>query len=158
MQQATYLDGDQGFLPDVELTNLLAIRMNLELEMSRFSSARTTATSLLKREIDDDLRSEIEKVTREIDEFETSKGTIVVSGSIDDANYFNYSLLRPTFGFRKVVGDIAELRLHCDKGYVGFIYKPDISYTVEPGYRDCSLTAIGTPGSTFELVELPTAQ
>ena len=156
--RATFLDRDRGFLPDETLTSFLAIRMNLELQMSRFSSARKTAAKLPKREISDALRSELEKMRSEIDQYEASPGTIVVSGRIDNSNYFSHSLLRPTFSFRNVKGDIAELRLHCDKGYVGFIYKPEISYTVEPGYRDCGLTAIGTPGSTFELIELPAAE
>jgi len=158
LRQATFLDKDRGFLPDDVLTNFLAARLNLELQMSLFSSGRKTADNLLKRELEDSSRAEIENVQRQIDEFESSEGLIVVAGSIDDSNYFGHLLLRPTFSFRNVTGDIAELRLHCDKGYVGFVYKPEISYTVEPGYRDCGLTAIGTPGSTFELIELPTVQ
>lgn len=100
------------------------------------------------------MRAGLERAQREIENLEDADGTIVISGNIDRANYFSHALLRSAFAFRKVEGDIAELRLHCDKGYVGFMYDADISYKVEPNYRDCSLTAIGTPGTTFELLEL----
>ena len=153
---AAFIDHGRGFLPDALLTKLLVAKLNLELQTSYFASARSTATSLMERTLDNPMRQEIEKVSREIDQIEKADSMIVVSGRIDSTNYFSHSLLRPTFSFRNLEGDIAELRLHCDKGYVGFIFKPELSYTVEPGYRDCGLTAIGTPGSTFELVELAT--
>jgi len=154
LNRATFLNGDRGYLPDESLTSLLAARFNLELEASLYAKARATATSLLARKLDDGLRAGLERVQREIDNLEVAEGTIVVSGNIDNSNYFGHDLLRGAFAFRNVEGDIAELRLHCDKGYVGFVYDAGISYNVEPGYRDCSLTAIGTPGTTFQLVEL----
>lgn len=154
LHRATFLDNSQGFLPEETLLSLLVSRLNHELNSSRFALAKVTAKDLLDRELDEDLRKQITATLFEIEQLVSAKGVIVHAGRIDDGNNSTHRLLRPQFKFRNVAGDIAELRLHCDKGYVGFTYDETLSYSVNPSYRECILTTIGTPGTTFDLVEL----
>ena len=69
-------------------------------------------------------------------------------------NSYYHRLLKSQFSFSEVKGDIAELRLRCEKGYVGFIYKEGTAYESESGVGECSLQIIGDPGTTFKLLEL----
>jgi|GEM_PF-803155 len=154
LRRATRLDNNRGFLPEHMLLNLLTTKFNLELRASRYARARATAESLLEREVDSEIRQQLTEKLREIDQLAFSEGAIVLPGRIDDSNYYGHTLLRRNFAFRSLRGDIAELRLHCDKGYVGFTFDEKMSYAVDPSYSDCYLNAIGTPGTTFELVEL----
>ena len=78
----------------------------------------------------------------------------MVKGKIDKANSFHHSLLRSRFSFSEVEGDLAELRLRCEKGYVGFVYQEGTAYEAEGGVGECSLQIIGDPGTTFKLLEL----
>ena len=68
--------------------------------------------------------------------------------------FVHHSLLRSRFSFTEVEGDIAELRLRCEKGYVGFIYKEEITFEVDEEAGECGLQVIGDPGTTFKLLEL----
>jgi len=68
---------------------------------------------LLDAKLGDELQEELKQISGEIVRLETLEGSIVVSGRIDSSNYWGHALLRPKFSFRKLAGDIAELRLHC---------------------------------------------
>ena len=77
-----------------------------------------------------------------------------MEGWINDANKFSHKLLKQSFYIVDVKGELAELKLYCDKGFAGFRFQPDLRYSVEDGFQDCSLTVIGNPGTTFTLVEI----
>jgi len=158
LAQAAFLDGRKGFLPDDVLSRVLVNKLNLELGFSRYVQAGRTAEAVLKREIDPGTRSEIETVVAQIETIAQSDSPVVVSGEISDSNQYAHRLLRSSFSFQEVEGDIAELRLHCPQGYYGYIHKPDTVYNIEPADQRCKLIAIGTPGTTFKLLELQGAR
>ena len=73
---------------------------------------------------------------------------IVVSKQVCKNNSASHRLFRSSFSILEVQGAIAELRLYCDKGFLGLVYhvKEDWSY--------CFLVAFGDPGTTFSIVEM----
>jgi len=76
-----------------------------------------------------------------------------VAGEVDASNRFIHYLYRKKFALEQVSGDIAELRLHCERAYVGFIYEVGKTYVVDPNTGSCTLILIGDPGTTFALIE-----
>lgn len=153
LKRATAMDNNAGFLPDALLTNVLISKLQLELRLNELVFAVYTVKVLRARELEDDLREFVDGVQAQIVEFRKAGKSFVTQGIVRVGNRSAHGLLYNQFSFRDVEGDIAELRLHCRRGYVGFIYQSDISYKVEDDLRSCTLHLIGTPGTTYSLVQ-----
>lgn len=153
LRRATAMKNGEGFLPDDVLNSLLRNRFAMELQLDRFADARSIGAILLERERDPDVRARVEAALAQIDALAASDQPISVTGRIDDSTHYFHRLLKKRFHFRDIEGDIAELRLHCDRDYVGFPFNADLAYTLKDDLGQCGLRVIGTPGTTFTLVE-----
>ena len=151
--RATFMDHDRAFLPEETMTGTLTSRFGLELKLNRFGSALKTGGELLERGLDNQTRQMVERTLGQINALADSDQPIAIDGVVNANNLFFHTLLRRSFQFEGVKGDIAELRLHCDKDYVGFVYD-DLSYSVAESLGNCRLRVIGTPGTTFKLIEI----
>lgn len=154
LSRATAMDKGRGFLPEDVLTSMLANRFALELQLNLYARAAETGRLLLERSPSPERKAAIEQALTQIDALAGTDQPILVAGRIDRSAHFFHLLLRPRFQFQDIDGDIAELRLHCDQDYAGFSYTPGMAYTVNGDLSDCTLRVIGTPGTTFTLVEL----
>ena len=147
-------DSGAYYLPEKGVPRLLLSKLNLEVKRNYLSRALDTAAQLNDYDLSPKQLQYIVETTKQILEIRSGTGLIVVKGKIDKANSFYHSLLRSRFSFSEVEGDIAELRLRCEKGYVGFIYKEEITFEVDEEAGECGLQVIGDPGTTFKLLEL----
>jgi len=147
-------DSGAYYLPEKGVPRLLLSKLNLEVKRNYLSRALDTAAQLNDYDLSPKQLQYIVETTKQILETRSGTGLIVVKGKIDKANSFYHSLLRSRFSFSEVEGDIAELRLRCEKGYVGFIYKEEITFEVDEEAGECGLQVIGDPGTTFKLLEL----
>ena len=150
---ASSFNHNDDYLREDTVTRLMTTRLSLELQVNKLATAYKTASELLQREIDEENRTTAESVIQQIDSIRNSDQSFRVGETIGAGNQGSHRLLKSSFSFDDVEGDIAELRLHCDKGRVGFIYKPDTVFSINPTWRDCTLILIGTPGTKFTLLE-----
>lgn len=155
LKRAAAMDNKSGFLPDALLTAVLKAKLQSQLRLNELIFAESTALKLRNRDLEDDLRVYVDSVLKRIDELRTVGKPFATKGVVRSGNRSSHGLMHHKFSFRDVKGNIAELRLHCDRGYVGFIYRPDFEYEVEEGLQWCKLHLIGTPGTTYTLVQSP---
>ncbi len=153
--RAAFLDNNRSFLPDDALTSVLLRKLSLELKINKLVRARATIEALRKRgaQLAGGALEELDAVANSIDAAAASEGIIKSNGQIRSDNRYVHELLKPTFAVEDVNGDLAEARLHCDKGYVGFVYSENMQYTVKQDWNTCTLILIGDPGTTFVLIE-----
>ena len=147
-------DSGAYYLPEKAVPRLLLSKLNLEVKRNYLSNALYTAAQLNDYDLSSRQLQYIVETAKQILEIRSGTGLIVVNGQIDKANSFHHSLLRSRFSFSEVEGDIAELRIKCEKGYLGFNYEAEIAYQVGKKFGECSLQVIGNPGTTFKLLEL----
>lgn len=145
LTRAATMDRGRGFLPDDLLTKLLLVKLSLELDQNRLADAASTVRDLRERELTADQMVQIDGVHAQIDLIKQSNQSFVTKGVIRDDNQGFQRLMHDRFQLRFSEGDIAELHIHCDRGYVGFVYKPDTVFTVRDDWRDYALLMIGTP-------------
>lgn len=150
---ASNFNRHEDYLPEDTVTSLMSTRLQLELKLNELARAQRTANEILEREISDQHRDFAESIITQIEEIKASERPFAVADTIRPDNRGVHLLLKNTFSFPSVDGDMAELRLHCDKGYVGFIYKPDIAYSISSDWNSCWLTMIGTPGTNYVIEE-----
>ena len=79
--------------------------------------------------------------------------TYSVPGQIALNTRWFYRLLKNQFRIVVATGDIAEIKLRCDKNYFFFKYEPEIQYRISDSDGFCWIELVGDPGTTFELVQ-----
>ena len=117
-------------------------------------NALDTWETLGEYQLEPEMQQQLKETVDKILGFAQSDQPVSLEGWINDANKFSHKLLKQSFYIVDVKGELAELKLYCDKGFAGFRFQPDLRYSVEDGFQDCSLTVIGNPGTTFTLVEI----
>lgn len=98
----------------------------------------------------DALRAAVERIHA----FRNDDRAYSVSGEVDDSAHWSYDLFRNDFALESVAGEVAELKLRCERAYVFFRFDPNIRYHVNEEQGDCHLTVVGNPGTTFQLTQM----
>jgi TonB family protein len=151
--KATYIDKGDGFLPEKLLTSLLWSRLSLEFKLNMLAGALNTIDLLRERGLNDEILSKLYTKEQKVEAVRVSDKAFSVANRINGNYRAQHSLLKSSFHISNIEGRIAELRVHCDKGYLGFSFDPDINYRVKSGWRECELTVIGDPDTAFIVVE-----
>ena len=142
------------YIPDKSIPGLLLNQLGLEVKQNYLRDALDTSVLLDQYTLSPRDLNYLEEIVSQIDQIKKGDGIVIVKGSIGSDNSFYHLLLKSRFRFSEVSGDIAELRLRCEKGYVGFVYQEEIAFEVDDEAGECSLQVIGDPGTTFKLLEL----
>ncbi len=153
ISRAAAMDKDRGFLPDEVLTSVLASKFSLEIQLNKLANALETASILQKRELPIAKQAQIQTVVEQINLIKETGQPFSAQDLIRKDNRGFHNLVHNRFYLADVKGDIAELRLHCDRGYVGFIFDPERVYSVSDDWDNCSLILIGTPGTRYTLMQ-----
>lgn len=77
-----------------------------------------------------------------------------VTGSMEEHTSWYYHLFKDEFAVTDVRGEINEVKLRCPESYVFFQFDPDIEYRVSNQRGHCHLELVGSPGTTFRLVQM----
>ena len=75
------------------------------------------------------------------------------TGTVYDHYRYRRELLASAFSFTDVDGDLAESKLYCDQGFLGFAIEPNVRYNIRDDYQNCTLVVIGDPDTTFTVTE-----
>jgi TonB family protein len=153
ISRAAAMDKDRGFLPDELLTSVLASKFALEIKLNKLAKALKTAAILQRRDLPEAKQSQIQAVVEQIQVIKETGQFFAAEDIIRQDNRGFHNLVHNRFHLAEVEGDIAELRLHCDRGYVGFIFDPERVYSVSDDWDNCSLVLIGTPGTRYTLMQ-----
>jgi TonB family protein len=153
LSRASFIDRGREFLPADTLTSVLSSMLVIELKLNKVAKALRTAKLIQERELQDSRKQSLKRVIANIENMAANDASFAIDGRIDGDNRFSHYLLKSSFEIVDVQGQVAEMRLHCDKDYVGFRYEAGLRYRVKEDLNDCVVTVIGDPGTTFRLVE-----
>ncbi|MFT7652256.1 MAG: hypothetical protein ACI9UU_001363 [Candidatus Azotimanducaceae bacterium] len=122
--------------------------------LEKFDGSQNAKYAALgQRDASPDRKNRMARILEQIENLCLSDATFKVRGQFGKATQSTHALLKNTFSFSSIEGDIAELRLHCDKGRGGFAYKPDTGYAINEKWSDCTLIMIETPGTKHTIEE-----
>jgi hypothetical protein len=102
---------------------------------------------------DSDTAAKLKAVVAQIERSRSSAGSYVMSGTVDEGGAWSVHLCKRNFHVGVEDGVIFQLKLKCQKGFVGFAFDPELQYQVQEKYGDCDLTLTGTPGTHFKLTQ-----
>lgn len=151
--RATRHEGKIRYLPDDQLSTALQTQFALQLEMRHFAAALKTWEELQEVGISDDGRAALQRAAAEIEALRDDARAFTVHGHIGPSSSWFHALLKPRFAIDVAHGEVAELKLRCDRNYVMFRFQPDLEYRVADGNGQCTLQVIGDPGTRLVLVQ-----
>ena len=153
LNRAIAYEDDAKFLPQETYIQALLASFVLNVKRNDFIGALSTRERLVRQPIPDEQRVMLDQVAEKIQALKTADNAFEVSGIIDNSANWWHRLLKKTFQFDQVEGEIAEIKLRCSTDYVFFRFDPQKSYRIAESMGDCTLQVIGNPGTTFILVQ-----
>ena len=142
------------YLPEKLFVSALVARFGLLTHTRDFARAVETFELLRDFEIDEETRTALESDVQQVLALKTDDRAYSVAGEIDASANWYFDLYKHDFAVLDVVGEIAEVKLLCDRKYVFFRFDPAIMYHVNDDYGRCRLTLVGNPGTSFQLRQM----
>ncbi len=143
----------ENYLSEALFTTALQQAFSLQVQLQDFGAALQTWAKLESRDISEATRDSLQRVVSKIEALKDDDQAFRVTGEIGDNNHWSLLLLKDEFYLDEVTGELAELKLRCDRKYVFFRYQPEIQYNIPGKYGSCHLQIVGNPGTTFGLVQ-----
>ena len=142
------------YLPEEVFIHALLAHFGLLTQMRDYHRALEAFESLSPFELDEETRAALQADAEQIRILKTDDRAYSVAGVIDDTANWYFDLFKDDFAVLDVHGEIAEVKLRCDRKYVFFRFDPAMAYHVNDTYGDCHLTLVGNPGTTFQLRQM----
>ena len=155
MERAVSGSGQERFFEAGSYIAFLFHLFVLQVNHSYYREALDTAYDLADLEGTSDLMGQINPTIEQIKSLRLNDSLIFTKGAINNINGWSIGLVKNTFLFSEVEGEIDELKLRCSKKYVFLEYLEDKIYQIPKSYGWCDLSVIGTPETQFELVQQP---
>jgi hypothetical protein len=86
--------------------------------------------------------------------FRTNDAAYAVEGQLDENGSWALDLFKNDFYLDRITGTVNQIKLRCQREYVFLPFDPETQYTVSESAGSCSMEVLGTPGTTFDLVQL----
>jgi TonB family protein len=152
LRRAIAYEKKAHYLTTVQFQSALVQCLALEVKLKHFGEAQRLWTSLLLSGIDAATIAKIKPTMQQLDHIRTADGAYDVSGSMPDGTW-GLELYKRNFRFKVSEGHISYVKLRCSKGFVRFVFDPNIDYKVDPQYGVCWLGLDGGPGTQFILTQ-----
>ena len=134
-------------------THLQTQLFSLQARAGNLADALHTWAAIEPRIKDLEEAEKLHQAVTKIKSLQAEGAEFSATGTVSDHYRYSRKLLASAFSFADVDGDLAESKLYCDQGFLGFAIKPDVRYDVRNDYENCSLVVIGDPGTTFTITE-----
>lgn len=153
--RATAYETEAKYLPEEAFLSAMTSRLQLQLKKQHYGSVLRTISALLARKISVDQREPLLALQRELLTVKESEEPLKTArlGQIDTSNRFFMPLFRNKFRVDVLEGEVAELKLRCENGYVFFRYQAELTYEIPREKRTCSLEVVGNPGSQLRIAQ-----
>jgi len=158
--RATQIDDSMTLLPPEFRRVAMRSRFHAEVTAAHFGAALKTARAMEKLhasgelEIDADSRASLDKGIHDLENLRRDDAAFAVEGLIGESSNWDYALLKDEMAIDVHSGEIAELKLRCERRYVGFRFVADSTFRIPESFGTCDLEVIGNPGTRFTLTQM----
>lgn len=153
LRRAVAYESDEVYLPEATFVQALKRSMRLAVQQNDFRVALALADTLESRDIEPAFRAQLATLRKEVEVLRTGQDAYAVSGEISSNASWFLQLLKSSFYIDQLEGELAEIKLRCERDYVFFRYQPDQQYRIADQQGQCALELVGNPGSTFRVVQ-----
>ena len=147
------LNADFNFFTEEQARSFRLISLQAQVATGHGRAALNTWSKLEPVLSDEQLRRKLTSQMTKVQSVLEGNASISVSGLIPACASFAYQLAKPSFALSRVVGELEEVKLYCEKGRVAFPVAEDVIYTVKKELGNCNLVVFGAPEATFEIID-----
>jgi hypothetical protein len=142
------------YLPPADLKTVLLANFKVQTQKHDYFQTLKMWDELQKAGLEPDLLAKLKPIADQIEQLRAQPAAYDMSGTIPETGDWSVHLFKR--GFRAAVseGHISDVKLKCSRGFVTFKFDPELQYTVEDKYGDCTLDLVGTPGTQLQLTQL----
>lgn len=150
----TWAYEDHGeYLPEASRPMVLKKLLLLQVRLNHLADALKTWHLLRPLLQPGEDRDKLDALAKSVWDAQNSDLPVPVEGLIEEGYTFHHRLVRSAFSLEQIDGAIAEAKLYCNKGFLGFPVQESVLYTVRKDYAGCTLALVGDPQTTFMLYE-----
>jgi len=151
MRQMRY---NKNVKQDVVEESLLKLFV-LQTELKDFAGALNTFEKIKGTDLSGEVIGMLEESVADMEALRFDDQTYAVDARIPQDPYsWFFHLHKSDFLIKNVAGEIAELKLRCDRDYVFWRFQENLAYSVSEDQGTCSMEVLGDPGTTFTLVQM----
>ena len=154
LDRAVSQDFQEHRLPESLYVALQLQRFWLLVRTQDYERASSTFETLGSYELEASVTSALEATMENIRALRNDDRAYAVTGSLEERDSWFYHLFKDEFAVTDVQGEITEVKLRCPESYVFFRFDPDMEYRVSNKRGHCHLELVGSPGTTFRLVQM----
>ncbi len=162
LRKATQNNG--RWVDDKLYPNLLLVRTALEIENGNLSKALSSHDKLLETKTEHPQSEKLEPYVNTIRELVASEKALSIPARIgeeedcvDCATNWHYHPLRRKFSLADVRGNLRNIEFRCPWQRVVDEAREGSTWEIPEDWGNCSIIVFGEPGTTFNLLELPSA-
>ena len=155
LESAIAYEVESGFLPDELFVSSLISKFVLETELNYFRKALNTFNTLLRQEsFTDAQEARLSDYVGRVKEIGKQKTAFAVSGVFDNRGQWSYELLWNKFAIQSNKNQDLDLKLLCDRRFVGFEFINELVYKVEGDPGKCTVFLQGKMNEGITLVQI----
>lgn len=143
------LNKEHDFFTEAQTRSFKLTRLQAQVATGHVRAALSTWSELEPVLSDEQLRRKLTSQMTKVQRVLEGNASTSVSGLIPACASFAYQLAKPSFALSRVVGELEEVKLYCEKGRVAFPVAEDVIYTVKKELGNCNLVVFGAPKATF---------
>ena len=153
LRRAIAHEDHANYLPKRAFRSALKSMFLLQVLVQDYAAALYTWEKVKHMNLGDEDARTMHETVAQILALRDDERSYSVDSEFGDNTSWHYRLLKNRFHVNLRSGEIAEIKLRCDKKYVFFRYKPDMQYEISDKYGTCGIELVGNPGTAFTLVQ-----
>ncbi|WP_448211942.1 energy transducer TonB [Colwellia sp. MEBiC06753] len=137
-----------------KLNGLLHAMLMLYLGESDINKALQAAKYLQLLSVNSEHHAVYHKQELSLIRFIESDQQLVTNGKITERGFWQHRLLRSSFGFSHVNGNLSRLDVRCQNSRHLYTFSEQSQWTIPDTWQSCNLYVFGEQGASFELLEV----
>lgn len=128
-------------------------KLVLELAQNQLSFANETLNKLLLLDAAKENHSVYRNQKDELMKIIASENNILVSGVLQEKEFWHHKLLRNTFAFTDIEGALTKIDLRCSNKRHVYSVNEQSQWSIPDAWKDCSIFVYGEDNASFTLIE-----
>ncbi|NRA71526.1 MAG: energy transducer TonB [Gammaproteobacteria bacterium] len=143
------------YLPKQTFSSVLTRVFILYIKSNRYAYALETFERMKKLDPDSEQIVKYQVYVDKINALDQSQQLISVAATLGEAEFWQHKLLRSSFGFNGIKGQLSKMDIRCQNKRSTYRISEQQTWDIPASWGHCTVYVYGEKDSEFKLVELP---
>ena len=143
------------YLPKQTYALVLSKIFILDVKLNRYAYALETFERIKNLDPESEQVTKFQTYVDKIKTLAKSQQLIAVAGTLDKQDFWQHKLLRSSFGFNGIKGQLNKMDIRCQNKLSTYQISEQKTWDIPASWGHCTVYVYGKKDSKFKLVELP---